>query len=1293
MTPDGDSRQPERLNALGAFLFERYYLNPKGDLDDLNESIMAFCCAVALMPDEDSDKPPHLLNYANSLMIRHERLAQDSDFQQALSASGDAFKLLSGNDLSDNETHKPIHYKYLDDSCNGCFERIGEPGNLTQLGDLTLAISCIRCAVELMSDGHPDKPSYLATLGISYIKRFQQARELSDIEQAVCAYRSAVELTPDGHPDMLSHLNFLGISYHMRYESDGDIDFIEQSIMVHRRAVALMSDDCCDQPRVLHGLGNALLMRSVHTGNLDDLDDAIREFRRAVDVVAGEPKSIFHSNLGQAYSLRFDHTGDLEDLQKAISAHQRAIELVPQGQQIEQQSYFTSLSDLLVTRFKCTGAANDLEQATAMQRRAVELTPDDHPAKSWRLEGLSQVLLVRFKHGGDIDDLEHAIAILRSVAERTPDGHPHRPSRLCGLANSLSMRFKHKGEPVDLDEATTLFHSAVGLTPDDDSSKPKRLASLGSLYRMRFEHNGELGDLEQAILETRRAVELMPGDHRDPYIFSILGNSLMRRYDYTGDLEDLESCVSLHRHATELTLDKSADHQTMSSLFNGFGLALFKHFQQRNGELDELDGAIQAYRRALELIPEENADQSSPLSNLCVAFQTRFANTNELNDLTSAISAGRRAINMTPEGHTRLAGLYNTFASCLEQCAVYTKDFIQYLPDAVAMFHRAVELTPDGHPNLSVRLGDLGAAQLGIFQFQAQTQTNYDAAVHSFISSTMQLSAPPSQRLRAARRCVDMLTDYPAFSSSQALLLAHSRIMDVLPEMIWLGHDIHRRFDESAKLGELVNAAVSAAIDAGALGQAIEWLEAGRTLIWSQVLSLRTPLDNLKRSHPELAEPLQEIQQQLQSSAHSSFLPEPYSFGGIAGVTINARADRHRQLAIERAALLKKIRSCTGFEDFLLPKRLNLLVPAPMLRSGPVVFINVHSNRCDALIFASNGSITLVPLPNLSWERAEELRRLWTMNVLGDRVGVRGLGSIKNLDGELNPLKSYLGHVWGWIVQPVIAALRLPTDRLPHVTWCPTGPLMQLPLHAAGLYDDPNGPRAYNIVVSSYVPSLSVLHRSCNSAGESHSPRKVLIVTQPATPNHTPLPGTIYEGIRLKNTLEAAGITSEWFSDEVATVQGVRTVMDQYPWVHLACHGSQNRQDATQSAFELFDGPLTLSDLMATVANDAEFAFLSACKTAVGDEKAPEESAHLAAGMLTVGFKSVVATMWSIQDADAPIVVDAFYKKILALHDAEAVGRGSTGAAYALHEATRVLREEVGESAFMRWAPFVHFGV
>ena len=66
------------------------------------------------------------------------------------------------------------------------------------------------------------------------------------------------------------------------------------------------------------------------------------------------------------------------------------------------------------------------------------------------------------------------------------------------------------------------------------------------------------------------------------------------------------------------------------------------------------------------------------------------------------------------------------------------------------------------------------------------------------------------------------------------------------------------------------------------------------------------------------------------------------------------------------------------------------------------------------------------------------------------------------------------------------------------------------------------------------------------------------------------------------------------------------------------------------------------------------------------------------AGMLAVGFKGVIGTMWSIWDNDTPIIVEAYYRKLLELRKARDVGPGYMGATYTLHEATKVLRAVKG---------------
>lgn len=143
-------------------------------------------------------------------------------------------------------------------------------------------------------------------------------------------------------------------------------------------------------------------------------------------------------------------------------------------------------------------------------------------------------------------------------------------------------------------------------------------------------------------------------------------------------------------------------------------------------------------------------------------------------------------------------------------------------------------------------------------------------------------------------------------------------------------------------------------------------------------------------------------------------------------------------------------------------------------------------------------------------------------------------------------------------------------------------------------------------------------------------------------------------------------------------------------FLHLACHGLQDKTDPTKSAFALYDGKLHLSEIAKLSVTGSELAFLSACQTATGDEQLSEEAVHLAAGMLTIGHKAVIGSMWSIGDTDAANVTGTVYAQIKEQNKGQ-IG-GKLKIAYALHEAVKILRSE-DKQDIPRWAPFVHFGL
>ncbi|KAG1799307.1 uncharacterized protein HD556DRAFT_1346825 [Suillus plorans] len=76
------------------------------------------------------------------------------------------------------------------------------------------------------------------------------------------------------------------------------------------------------------------------------------------------------------------------------------------------------------------------------------------------------------------------------------------------------------------------------------------------------------------------------------------------------------------------------------------------------------------------------------------------------------------------------------------------------------------------------------------------------------------------------------------------------------------------------------------------------------------------------------------------------------------------------------------------------------------------------------------------------------------------------------------------------------------------------------------------------------------------------------------------------------------------------------------------------------------DQPLTLLDIMERDIPHTEFGLLSACHTAVCDEKTPDEVTHLAVGLQFLGFKSVAGMLLEVDDAVAKHVVEAFYKYV-----------------------------------------------
>ena len=209
-------------------------------------------------------------------------------------------------------------------------------------------------------------------------------------------------------------------------------------------------------------------------------------------------------------------------------------------------------------------------------------------------------------------------------------------------------------------------------------------------------------------------------------------------------------------------------------------------------------------------------------------------------------------------------------------------------------------------------------------------------------------------------------------------------------------------------------------------------------------------------------------------------------------------------------------------------------------------------------------------------------------------------------------------------------------------------------------------------------------------------PGRLLLISQPSTPGLPYIPAARTETHALKQMMEKNNLPSLLIEDAAATAARVTEELNAHSWVHFACHGIQH-PEPLKSGLYLHDTRLELLEMMKQRIPDADHSFLSACQTGTGDEQLADEAVYIAAGMLAVGYRGVVATMWPISDAHGPEIAEGFYQHMLDTPLEEATERrlDSTRSAYALDHSIQKIRGKLGdgEQALLTWVPYVHFGI
>jgi tetratricopeptide (TPR) repeat protein len=707
--------------------------------------------------------------------------------------------------------------------------------------------------------------------------------------------------------------------------------------------------------------------------------------------------------------MAFGYHEDLERLDKVIAGLQSAIEMATEDDE-RMPEILGYLGVLLRLRFERLGNVADIDDSIALSRRSVNLMPKNDPDRVNELANLGNSLMRRFERFGDITDIDKAITSLQAVVDLAPKDDADRHQHLSNLAASLDTRFEQFGHLADLNHAIELKQAAIDCTPDGHSDKPFLFGGLGLSLMNRFIRLGDFTDIDNAVASRRAAVDLTPEGHPTMAMhLANLGNPLQIRFELFGNIADLDDAISSKQAAVNLTPD---DHADKPGRLSNLGVSLAARFQ-RIGDPTDIDKAIISQKAAVDLTPDGHLHKAMFLNSLGISLKTRFHSLGNLTDLENAIASAQAAVDLTPDNYSAKPMYLQNLGKSLQIRFQSLGNRID-INNAIVLKQAAVELTPDGHPYKTDSMRDLGYAFWLRYLRDPFRREDAETGIKFLSAAANSRIGAPAIRFGAAKEWRDVAT----FAGHSSLLAAYDRIITIIPLVAWLGLPITDRHQHLVKKGKLAMEAAAAAISFEQYDKALEWLEQGRSIVWTQILQLRTPVDDLRDVQPDLAKRLVQVSRLLDQGAGRSGISDGMEQSG------EEQGRRYRALTAEWESLVEKVRSLPNFENFLKPLNITHLIKAA--QKGTIIVSNIAEERCDALaLIPGLDKVVHIPLPNVTSKRITELANELKDSLYGSGVRMRGERAAKKVEDEVDGdyCKEILAELWTNLVKPILDSL------------------------------------------------------------------------------------------------------------------------------------------------------------------------------------------------------------------------------------------------------------------------------
>jgi CHAT domain-containing protein len=1035
------------------------------------------------------------------------------------------------------------------------------------------------------------------------------------------------------------------------------INEIDEDISKNQRTLLSLTLSDPRRPVLLSTLAEARLQRYKLSDDEQDLDTSILQFTYIIIVLpfhlpigrGPNPLSAFFF-LTEALFHRSSKYEEPSDVGYCIKCLLYLRDVSPEALGIASNKVTTLLVRVRALQVKVEPDTmlNGVEEMSVLCRELLSAglsEPDGNVA----FESFAQAVMTCFQHSPGQPS--------QQVVECLREAHTHLPNLLVipqALFMSFVFRFLTTKSNDDYEDAMAFFDKDIALHSPADNPNPllgpaSYLAATMAYGRLTFYGNPEY--LEEAIFRYRACLDLYsPADPLRGAIIQTLERlerSRFKEFGVTHGHRLPESCSSSPEVIDRPSLPHLAASLAGSNADKPLPMtmeALSRHHMAVKSMLHsadkvDIEEAVKYCRLLLSSLQKNPSDEMMApiiIANSGDFLLRAFKLTKNPEYLNESIDVSRGILKMPRAQH------------------VHFQVIVQLMTSLLSRFRLSNDRNDDFDE---------------IMQLCAIAATHTYAKVSARVEVTfqwMQLArvyghtSTPGAYESAMSLMQDSLTFAPTLEIQHFRLVAMPRGYSTLP-LDYASYLVHE----------------------GQLEKAIETLERGRGLLWSEMRGLRTSVDQLRIFDASLAEKLSDVKRDLEALTtlgSPNVWVNAVDVGGDEGMDPFGRVVvKQRKLMEEWNSLITQVRTLPGFKHFLMMPSFDTLRSAATC--GPVVIINHSMWRSDILILLHDSPPSIITTASDFYHRAIELR---------DRlVNTRNQHRLESKQYQ-HTLRYVLQALYELIGRPVIEELRrLNIPEQSRVWWCPTSVFCFLPLHAMGPIPSDDGIKRYflDLYIPSYTPTLSSLIESRKTSRQSIEKPSLLLVTQPDEYLFHAWPEIWH--IQRLNTKVTTLISKR--ATPSAVVEGIRD----HRFAHFICHGKLESGKPFDASFQLYSGKrLTLLDIVRSRLATAEFAFLSACHTAeITEGSIADEALHLAAAVQYCGFRSVVGTMWAMADMDGHGLVEDFYKSTFSGSDEEP--RASVPyferTALALRDAVKKLRRKKGVP-LERWVNFVHYG-